>query len=196
MAIPLMTQVLIGTQCEAREAIEHQRQISEYTYSLTGIATGNICEAHFWIEIGDHDAAERALVAARDVLDELRQPAPLVEHYYQAIKDRQPTTDTNDEPAGPEALTDRELQVLRAFSSNLTQREIGRELFLSFNTIKTYARSAYRKLGVGSRSEAVRACRQAGLSLRRRPPPTGRPACDLALEVHPGDPRDGSPRPV
>jgi ATP/maltotriose-dependent transcriptional regulator MalT len=56
-------------------------------------------------------------------------------------------------------LTDRELQILRALSGSLSQRDIGRELHLSFNTVRTYVRGIYRKLGVGSREEAVeRAC--------------------------------------
>jgi len=50
--------------------------------------------------------------------------------------------------------------VLRALTGNLTQREIGRELYLSFNTVKTYSRSLYRKLGVRSRGEAVTTARE------------------------------------
>ena len=41
--------------------------------------------------------------------------------------------------ATPKQLTERELTVLRALRGPLTQREIGRELHLSYNTIKTYA---------------------------------------------------------
>lgn len=65
--------------------------------------------------------------------------------------------------ADPETLTDRELQVLRALSGNLTQREIGRELYLSFNTVKTYSRSLYRKLGVGCRADTLVRAREHNL---------------------------------
>jgi len=37
----------------------------------------------------------------------------------------------------------------------LSNAEIGRELFLSLNTVKSYIRSAYRKIGVRTRSQAV-----------------------------------------
>ena len=48
-----------------------------------------------------------------------------------------------------------ELTVLRLLASDLTQREIGRELFLSLNTVKTHTRSLYRKLGASSREDAI-----------------------------------------
>jgi LuxR family maltose regulon positive regulatory protein len=45
--------------------------------------------------------------------------------------------------------------VLRLLDSDLTLREIGRELYLSLNTVRTHTHSIYRKLGVSSRAEAV-----------------------------------------
>lgn len=62
-----------------------------------------------------------------------------------------------------EALTDREQQLLLLLTGDLNQREIAREMYLSFNTIKGYRKSLYRKLGVASRSEAVQVARQLGL---------------------------------
>ena len=49
----------------------------------------------------------------------------------------------------------------RLLASDLTLREIGRELFLSRNTVRTHVHSIYRKLGVTSRAEAVAAARAA-----------------------------------
>jgi LuxR family transcriptional regulator, maltose regulon positive regulatory protein len=62
-----------------------------------------------------------------------------------------------------EELTDRELSLLRALQGPLSQREIGAELFLSLNTIKSYTKSLYRKLGAASRAEAVERGRELGL---------------------------------
>jgi len=56
-----------------------------------------------------------------------------------------------------------ELAVLRLLATDLTQREIGSELFLSMNTVKTHTRSLYGKLGVTSREEAVRQANALGL---------------------------------
>lgn len=52
-------------------------------------------------------------------------------------------------------LTERELQVLTGMSQGLSNNQIGRELFLSEDTIKTHARRLYRKLEVNDRAQAV-----------------------------------------
>jgi LuxR family maltose regulon positive regulatory protein len=57
--------------------------------------------------------------------------------------------------AAAEGLSERELMVLRLLATNLTQREIGRELYLSLNTVKSHTRSIFRKLGASGREDAV-----------------------------------------
>src|SRR5262249_13841800 len=61
---------------------------------------------------------------------------------------------------GASALTDAELRLLPQLATHLTFSEIGRELFLSPNTIKTQAGSIYRKLGASTRSQAVTRARE------------------------------------
>jgi LuxR family maltose regulon positive regulatory protein len=64
--------------------------------------------------------------------------------------------------ARPEAdeLSERELAVLRLMPSQLSLREIGDELYVSFNTAKTHARNIYAKLRVSSRANAVKRARE------------------------------------
>jgi LuxR family maltose regulon positive regulatory protein len=64
-----------------------------------------------------------------------------------------------DAPRSGENLSNAELRVLRLLASDLTKREIGCELLLSTNTVKSHIRSIYRKLGVSSRQDAIRAAR-------------------------------------
>ena len=52
-------------------------------------------------------------------------------------------------------LTERELQVLRGMSQGKSNGQIGRELYLSEDTVKTHARRLFRKLGVRDRAQAV-----------------------------------------
>ena len=63
------------------------------------------------------------------------------------------------EPCGTQApvpqLTQRELQVLTGMSQGKSNGAIGRELYLSEDTIKTHARRLFRKLDVNDRAQAV-----------------------------------------
>jgi LuxR family transcriptional regulator, maltose regulon positive regulatory protein len=54
-----------------------------------------------------------------------------------------------------EPLTERETEVLRLLHGSLPAREIGVELGLSRNTIKTHVKAIYRKLGVSTRAAAI-----------------------------------------
>jgi LuxR family maltose regulon positive regulatory protein len=60
-------------------------------------------------------------------------------------------------------LTKREMEILRMLPTRLSQREIGRRLFVSYNTVHSHMRSIYRKLGVSSRVDAVARARDEGL---------------------------------
>jgi DNA-binding NarL/FixJ family response regulator len=52
-------------------------------------------------------------------------------------------------------LTTRELQVLAMIARGHTNQQIADSLYLSINSVKTYIRSAYRKIGVTSRAQAA-----------------------------------------
>jgi len=52
-------------------------------------------------------------------------------------------------------LTEREQQVLTGMSRGRSNAEIGKELYLSEDTVKTHARRLFRKLGAADRAQAV-----------------------------------------
>ena len=56
--------------------------------------------------------------------------------------------------------------MLRLVTLGLSNHEIAAELFLSINSIKTYIRSAYRKIGMTTRPQVVAWCVRHGF-----PPP-------------------------
>lgn len=65
--------------------------------------------------------------------------------------------------AGVVTLTEREQSVLTYLPTLSTNTEIADQLNISVNTVKQHLKSINRKLGVGSRREAVRAARRLGL---------------------------------
>jgi DNA-binding NarL/FixJ family response regulator len=58
-------------------------------------------------------------------------------------------------PGQTVGLSQRESEMLTFITRGLTNEEIARRAYLSINTVKTYIRTAYRKIGVTSRSQAV-----------------------------------------
>jgi LuxR family maltose regulon positive regulatory protein len=56
-----------------------------------------------------------------------------------------------------------ELAVLRGLAAGLSRRDIGAQLFISLNTVKTHTRELYRKLGATSQAEAVARAEALGL---------------------------------
>jgi len=60
-----------------------------------------------------------------------------------------------DWPGRSEGLSERESEILALITQGKSNAEIAQLVFLSINSIKTYIRSAYRKIGARSRVEAV-----------------------------------------
>jgi DNA-binding NarL/FixJ family response regulator len=66
------------------------------------------------------------------------------------------------ETGAPE-LTDRERQVLRLLADGCSYEEVGQQLFISPETVRTHVAKAQRKLGVRTRTQAVAAALRTGL---------------------------------
>lgn len=66
-------------------------------------------------------------------------------------------------PGREVGLSPREAEVVALVTRGLTNQEIAAQIYLSINSVKTYIRGAYRKMGVTRRSQAVRWGIQHGL---------------------------------
>ena len=74
-------------------------------------------------------------------------------------------------PLGQEVgLSARESVVLRLIVQGYSNQEIADRLYLSINSIKTYIRTTYRKLGVRSRQQAVTWAIRHGFPIEREDP--------------------------
>lgn len=106
--------------------------------------------AHFWflrgyLREGLHCNASRAegqVMSPQQVLVS-QSPLPMVQQ------------DSLAAPA-PVGLTRRELEVLRLMARGLTNAQIAEQLMISYATVNSYLRSIYSKMGVSSRTSAMR----------------------------------------
>ena len=64
---------------------------------------------------------------------------------------------------GDLGLTPAELRTLQYLPTHYSFREIGEQLVVSVHTVRTQAQAVYRKLGVGTRREAVERAQKRGL---------------------------------
>jgi DNA-binding NarL/FixJ family response regulator len=60
-----------------------------------------------------------------------------------------------DWPGRREGLTDREAEILALITQGKSNAEVAAHTYLSPNTVKSYIRTIYRKIGVESRTQAV-----------------------------------------
>ena len=63
--------------------------------------------------------------------------------------------DAGDWPGRASGLTPREAEIIALITQGLSNQDIADRIYLSINSIKSYVRSAYRKMGVSTRAQAV-----------------------------------------
>ncbi|WP_432476091.1 response regulator transcription factor [Nocardioides sp. GXQ0305] len=97
---------------------------------------------------------------ARGVLTKRLSAAELRQGIQRMIEQQEPRPrppeDSRCDPeVGRVGLTPRELDVVGHVAVGLSNQEIADRLYLSINSVKTYIRNAYRKIGIERRSQAV-----------------------------------------
>jgi len=126
----------------------------DHAHSLLALVRARIARGRLTLAASELDAAREQLDAFTDV----GRLGPLAAEVQRAL---------DAALAGADKVVEQptfaELSVLRLLATELSQREIGNELFLSMNTVKTHTRSIYAKLGVNSREAAVRRASAVGL---------------------------------
>ena len=157
------------------------------------------------LDLGDGGAAAELIDESQDVLtlfpDGVEAPLARLERL------RRQVAVPSREVSAADSLTEREVAVLRLLRGTLSLREIGQELFVSPNTIKTHVQAIYRKLGVppGTTPSSTAATSESCDALSWRPPtpargtwPARAPAAIRSVRVasRGGPPRSGEPPPA
>jgi ATP/maltotriose-dependent transcriptional regulator MalT len=117
--------------------------------------------ARIRLETGDPTGAAELAEEAREVLTALPDGTEVLRARLAEIDRR--IGGTNHEAHTAEPLTEREVAVLHLLAGTLSLREIGHELYVSANTVKTHTQAIYRKLGVSTRHDAVAQGRRLGI---------------------------------
>jgi LuxR family maltose regulon positive regulatory protein len=105
--------------------------------------------------LGELERSQAAITEARPIIGSCPDPGILPGRL--SACGPSPRADTSP---GDKTLTRRERRVLQLLASDLSERDIGHELYVSHNTVHSHVRSIYRKLGVSSRAHALQRTRE------------------------------------
>jgi LuxR family transcriptional regulator, maltose regulon positive regulatory protein len=149
---------------EAQAAAEHARGLLSRISHLAPWAAVEVrvVLARTHLLLGDLATMSTLLAEADEQLPEIPD-APVLLQHLDEVRSLARISTINGQPHSP-TLTVAEQRVMRLLSTHLSFEEIAKHLFISKNTVKTQAISAYRKLGVHSRSAAVEKIRDMGLN--------------------------------
>ena len=161
--VPLAVGASLAAQGRSEEAlplIEHGVALARTFGQPIQVAHAVLDQARVLGVLGQHKAAAAAIADARSVLDHCPDPGFLVESLFTLERPAQVRRPVLSEDR---ALTARELGVLKLLRSDLSERDIGRELYVSHYTVHSHVRSIYRKLAVRSRADALERSRELGI---------------------------------
>jgi LuxR family maltose regulon positive regulatory protein len=144
-----------GRLTEAREELEHALRIRRRHPGISSWPTVEVLLrlAPVLLDTGDRPGAVALLSEARLLLTSSPDGAEAQLARLDRVERRLAGRPRAVPVGGP--LTEREATVLRLLRGTLSMREIGQELYVSENTVKTHTRAIYRKLGVSTRHEAI-----------------------------------------
>jgi LuxR family transcriptional regulator, maltose regulon positive regulatory protein len=147
-----------GNSDEALSILEQAAEMARRWRRPIPLLLALICLAEVLHAMSRQKAARAVIAEARSLLDSFGDAGPLGDRIA-ALEQRPQSRNGNRS----EELSERELTILRMLRGTLSERDIGRELYLAHSTIHSHAKSIYRKLGVSSRSEALEHAREIGL---------------------------------
>src|SRR6478672_5603220 len=102
------------------------------------------------------ECAQLLTFGAAACLSRTTQSRDVLNAIHLAAREMQLTPrEVSGEDAAAEVLTPREVEVLAELQQRRANAQIASDLHISVETVRTHARSIYRKLGVGSRRELL-----------------------------------------
>jgi LuxR family maltose regulon positive regulatory protein len=145
-----------------REFVAHAHRLRPLlTRALPwGAVRARLDLAHAHLALADAPGARTMLAEVRDIVVRHPRLGALVD---EAAEIQRQAETMRGEVSGASTLTTAELRLLPLLTTHLSFKEIGAQLFVSRNTVKSQAISIYRKLDATSRSDAIERAVQVGL---------------------------------
>ncbi len=123
----------------------------------TGLAMALLRQVPVLRALGQRERVEAVIAEATSVIASCPDPGILANQLTAARRSPRPGARPG------QGLTEQERRVLLLMESGLNEREIGRALYVSRNTVHSHVHAIYRKLVVSTRADALERTRELGL---------------------------------
>ena len=143
------TQVIILTTFDDDEYVRNGLRAGACGYMLKNTPSEHLAEAIHAAARGESPISPS--IARKLVAEYARQNTPA----------NRPARIELD-PSSPDALSEREMEILRALASGMSNREIADKLFITEGTVKNHVSNILAKLGVRDRTQAVLKAKENG----------------------------------
>jgi LuxR family maltose regulon positive regulatory protein len=147
----------VGPLSLAEQSLDSALRLTSRTSVPLLQALPAVTELRVRLRLGHYDRLAEAARRAEEALARVPEPGYLA----QVLHDELLAVQRN--AASPPELSETELALLRAIDSGRSRKQVAQQMHYSINTVKTYLRSAYRKLGAHDRDEALNRARAWGL---------------------------------
>jgi two-component system response regulator DevR len=156
--------LLIDVRLPGIDGLETTRRLSE-THSRIGVVILTAYDEPRWIPEAVHAGAKAYMLktaGGEEILETVRLVARGHIVFQSSVWDALGTAEEDGGQNQP-GLTPRETEILGLLSKGLTNREIGAELRISGQTVKTHIERLFKRLGVSSRAEAIATALREGI---------------------------------
>lgn len=147
----------VGPPAEAVQSLARAQRLTSRTAIPLMKALPAVTELRVRQRLGQYDRLPESTRRAEEAVALVAEPGCLQQVLREEVARAQ------QHAGSPPHLTDQELAILQELATGRSRKEAAKALHYSVNTVKTYLRSTYRKLGVGDRAEALTRARAWGL---------------------------------
>lgn len=159
------TLLMLENPAEAEQYLDQASTLFEHVGTTLGLVCCKYCSSRAALALGDHARGRQLAEAANQYAHQIYAPSWVAKiarllqqidpHYVERVDEMQ--------YQGEEPLSSRELEVLQLLRSDLSGPAIAERLVVSLNTVRYHTKNIYRKLGAGTRLEAIQRARELGL---------------------------------
>ncbi len=157
--------LLVDVRLPGIDGLETTRRLSE-THSSVRVVILTAYDEPRWIPEAVHAGAKAYMLktaGGEEILETVRMVARGHIVFESSVWDALGMGGEEDGEQNQHGLTPRETEILLLLSKGLTNREVGTELLISVQTVKTHIERLFKRLGVSSRGEAIATALREGI---------------------------------